>query len=263
MPGRAQAAPNSELPIHFQPPDSENIANYETWTAKIQDQNAQHSLRILIDAMKKGKLPTEFLRFDIIHSENQSKYILEPLFFDTKYAAEYTSDEDINCNVGAGPIGRTNNSMIIYNSSGTGGTKIKCGAGNQLYFLGDGTDVIDEGWGDDIFATGRGNDEIRKSWGREILILEKGWGTEKIKVNCGDSRPNKNSKIFTNTLTNMAAREELIDYKPPFDYINYIVFGPGIREKDIYWDNARLINRTTGDEIRFQGRCFNFIYADE
>lgn len=52
-------------------------------------------------------------------------------------------------------------------------------------------------------------------------------------------------------------------YKWPHDYINFIVFGPGIKPQDLAWEGRNIIvNRNSGDRLTLQGVCYNFVFVD-
>lgn len=55
----------------------------------------------------------------------------------------------------------------------------------------------------------------------------------------------------------------LLDYKWPYDYINFIIFGPGIKPQDLGWEGKNIIvNRNNGDRLTLQGTCYNFVFVD-
>lgn len=128
---------------------------------------------------------------------------------------------------------------------------IECLRNGHLIYAGDGKDIIESSWGNDIVYGGKGDDVIDTGWGSDIIIFNQGWGSDIVKKTCHFSRYRKEATL--------GGTGKGYGWK----YTNFIVFGPDIYPKDIVWNENKLINKSTGDTIDFDGKCFNFVYFED
>jgi hypothetical protein len=134
---------------------------------------------------------------------------------------------------------------------GTDDTNIvKCAWGNQLYFMKDGNDHIDDSWGDDIIYAGPGNDIIDAHWGNDLIFFNYGWGQDTINKTC----------TFSAYIPQDSAKAKKVYWNKQWPYKNFIVFGKDIRKEDMVSVNGKLVHKLTGDSITIKGDCFNLIY---
>ncbi|QKK05131.1 MAG: PDZ domain-containing protein [Pseudomonadota bacterium] len=55
-----------------------------------------------------------------------------------------------------------------------------------------------------------------------------------------------------------------IDYRYPYEWPDFIVFGKGISPEDMEWRGSALVHREAGHSITFsEGPCFNFVFTEE
>lgn len=55
-----------------------------------------------------------------------------------------------------------------------------------------------------------------------------------------------------------------VDYRYPYEWPDFIVFGKGILPEDMEWRGSALVHKNSGHSITFsEGPCFNFIFTEE
>jgi Ca2+-binding RTX toxin-like protein len=134
---------------------------------------------------------------------------------------------------------------------GTGETNIvKCSHGNQLYFMREGDDHVDDSWDDDIIYGGPGNDILDAGWGNDLLFFNYGWGQDTVRKTCHSS-----SYVPQDSINSAN-----VYWAPDWPYKNFIVFGKDVRREDIVSVNDKLVHKVTGDSISIDGNCFNVVY---
>lgn len=124
---------------------------------------------------------------------------------------------------------------------------------------------------DDIITKIDDNPVVNMSEGESISAMRGVPGT-RVKIsykplNMTDER----SISIERKLVTTAARPQAkltqplapIDYKWPYKYLSFIVFGKDIKPEDIVLTDKTLTNKKTGDQILFPGgACFNLAYSD-
>ena len=203
-----------------------------------------NTFKTLIKMMEKGKLPVHFPDDPTGETSNSGARFFEELNFTPKILARTTTNSPtVECpNRDTGVI-LGDNEM----------NNLTCSWGNQIYWAGNGIDHINDAWGADLINAGKGNDMIDAGWGRDIIVFEKNWGSDVVEKTCHRSN--------SPDITKMYGYETNKDWA--FPYINFIVFGPGIYERDMEWQGQILMNKRTNDSITFYDKCFNFIYYED
>lgn len=122
-----------------------------------------------------------------------------------------------------------------------------CGSGNTVFMAGDGNDLIRDAWGSDIVYTGKGDDVIDLGNPSDIVIFEKGWGKDKLKI--------EGFQLDT---------YKVMDQNYRWKFSSFIVFGKGIKPNDLFWEDDRLIHKETGDFIEIKGDLnANIVFHDD
>lgn len=331
-------------PDSYTPSATSDIAQYEDWVTGLATPAAKSRLGLVVDLMKQGKLPTEFLSW----TGEFNAYTLDKLDFDPSSLSvlNLNDDERVN-NCG-------HNSSVLVSIQAN--AHVECHAEKNIFFVSSGTsnDDIHLPWGDNaFFSLGAGDDKISNRWKRDIILLDENWGKKVVRKACSHARPenpvvlksvkgaaplvggvgmhfgeHNGSLIIRDVVKGMPAekaglmpgdhiikidnmpvseltysaesrllgepgtkiqltykrgdKEEtvqteraplgpedkenlrIIDYKWPFTYTNFIIFGPGIKKEDITWESDHLlVNKRTGDSIEFlTAPCYNFVYYD-
>lgn len=192
------------------------------------------SLNLFVDkAISKGVIPNKIVFLDPRSGAKFQK-------IDFKYREQMKWGIDSIC-----PVFKDE---IIDASKGINHS-IVCERGNTIILAGQGDDWVHDTFGNDVIYAGDGNDIIDAGdEGSDILVFEKGWGHDVVSINGVEIIP---ETIIGN------------DKKYHWKYSSFIVFGKGIKPKDIEWNNNILKNAKMGDTINFHGNMkFNLVFMD-
>ncbi len=232
------------------------VANYEVFEEHAPRQ-ASSTIKLLINSMKKGRLPSVFLSAPNKTDGGRRRY--ERLFMDAERvinSSEMGNDvvqvdckdvQDMGYAYAHILVGDILDNVFICKVPPEDVSE------NQLFLGGPGNDKITDLQGNKIINGGTGNDQIFAGRGRKILVFEKGWGNDEVKADCRDSIITKNSIPDKNPLNRYWT----------FKFSNFVVFGPQVREQDMEWDGLTYRNKVTGDSVTFNNKCYNFVFYDK
>lgn len=125
---------------------------------------------------------------------------------------------------------------------------IKIYDNDTVIMTGDGNDNIEDTKGDNIFYPGGGNDIVKTSGGSNIIILDKDWGKDKVKLNSYVVNKQKISSSYGSY---------------PWIYSSFVIFGKDIYRKDIFWKENTLVNIKTGDSLELDNRNINVVFSTD
>jgi hypothetical protein len=209
----------------------EAIARYEVAMARAPAE-FQPTMAILIDLMKRDKLPTLFPNGGVGPDPRAPvgvRYLFQP-------------------DAAVGTVGRGSDCKGFYFAGPADGSTLKCAFGNQFFVLGNANDVLDDSWGDDIVNPGGGDDVLNLGWGNDIVVLQKGWGDD----------------IITKTCTSSFSANDRSRLNWPHQFTNFIVFGPGIRPADMRWESKSvLMHEPSRGRLTIKDQCFNFVFTED
>jgi hypothetical protein len=230
--GPAPVPDPSEVRILLSPTPTEAIARYEAAMDRAPAE-FRPTMKILIDLMKDHKLPTLFPNGGINPDPGAP---VGPRYLFNPEAAPGTVQSGSNC-------------KGFYFAGQADGGNLECGFGNQFFVLGTANKVLDDGWGDDIVDPGRGDHVLHLGWGNDIVVLQEGWGDDIITKTC------HNSVLATNDRNRL---------NWPFQFTNFIVFGPGIKPSDVHWEiKGTLVHEPSKSRLTINDQCFNFVFTEE
>jgi hypothetical protein len=209
----------------------EAIARYEAAMARAPAE-FQPTMEILIDLMKRHKLPTLFPNGGVGPDPRAPvgiRYLFQP-------------DAEV------GVVSRGSDCKGFYFAGPAEGSTLKCAFGNQFFVLGNANDVLDDSWGDDIVNPSGGDDVLHLGWGNDFLVLQKGWGDDIITKTC-------TSSFSANDRSRLNWRHQ---------FTNFIVFGPGIRPSDMRWESKSvLMHEPSKGRLTIKDQCFNFVFTED
>ena len=141
---------------------------------------------------------------------------------------------------------------MIIDASQDINTSIPCPDGDKLILASSGNDWIKDAVGNNIIYAGEGNDTLELGSGSQIIIFDKGWGNDKLKLSYSS-----NSKLNPKEILGD-------DGTYGWEYSSFLLFGKGIRPEDLSWENeTKLVNLKTADSIEFtQKPSINFAFMD-
>jgi Ca2+-binding RTX toxin-like protein len=207
------------------------LAEYETLLSRAP-QAAQPTMRILIDLMKRGKLPVLMPVGEPTGDQNAPRGV-RPLFREIAGASGTRRNRDCEALIIGRPEGDT----------------VKCAFGNHFFVMGPGQDVVEDSWGDDILNPGAGDDVLSLGWGNDILVLEAGWGNDIISKTCHNSRLS-------------AADRARLGWT--HEFVNFIVFGPGVQPADVKWETKTiLVHEPSKSRLTINGHCFSLVFTED
>lgn len=133
---------------------------------------------------------------------------------------------------------------------------MECSWGNQFIYGGGGDDTIRDHWGNDFIYPGSGNDTVDAGWGSDVILYFPGWGHDSLDKTCHESTYFR--KPEDTGPSNLSYR---------WEKTNFLIFGGGISERDIFIDGDVIRNVKTGDTITTNHldtqNCFNFIFTGD
>jgi hypothetical protein len=219
----------SEVRFLLSATPAEAIAHYEAAMDRAPAE-FRPTMKILIDLMKDNKLPTLFPNGGVGSDPGAP---VGPRYLFNPKAAVGTLESGSDC-------------KGFYFASQV--DTLKCAFGNQFFVLGNANRVLDDSWGDDIVNPGRGEHVLHLGWGNDLVLLQEGWGDDIITKTC------------TRSILSMNDRQRL---NWPFQFTNFIVFGPGIRASDVHWEmEGTLVHEPSKSRLTVNDSCFNFVFAD-
>jgi hypothetical protein len=252
MMGNVQSAPN-EIPLTPQQEDESQKAVDTIMNAVTELKNVEKNLspsikptiEILSGAMATARFPSHLLSFTLDATQKRQVQNLK-LDTDSLQSADVLATDSINCELNGGKI----SAALIGNDKNN---TIACAANDsaspndQIFIGGAGADTISDSFGNRIVNAGSGNDTIQLGSGRSILVLEEGWGQDKVAFNCAGS------KIEPNQIPD--------DISIPWmhSYTNFIVVTPKLTMTDLEWDGMTLTRKGSNDRLTVNEKCFTLI----
>lgn len=121
--------------------------------------------------------------------------------------------------------------------------------GNRLILGGPGDDKITDTFGNRIVNGGTGDDTIALGQGRSIIVLEDGWGNDKVTADCSNA--------------SVSQIQVPSDVLMPWTYksMNFIVLSPRIDPVDVMWDGLTLKSKSGQDTLTVNENCFVLVPA--
>lgn len=218
---------------------------------------AGSTLKILINLMKKGRLPSVFLSVPTETARVIRKY--ERLSFDPKNIIDASFADDsvvrINCTDVKNPKFDYAHILVgdILDNEFSCTIAPRNATEDQIFLGGPGDDTIVDVAGNKIINGGTGDDRVQGGLGRKILVFEKGWGKDIVKGSC------TNAVIEKSSLSQADPMNRYWTHK----FANFVIFGPQVYESDMEWQGLTYVNKVTGDSIAFENKCYNFIFYDK
>ena len=123
---------------------------------------------------------------------------------------------------------------------------------DRLFLGGPGNDDMISAYGNRILNAGTGDDKMTAGPGRTIVILDDAWGKDTLTVDCTHTKVNLQSELPTSFP---------IPWVQP--YTNFILLSPRINPADVEWNGLVLTNKTTGDTLSVNEKCFNLVSAGQ
>lgn len=222
------------------------MATYQNLSSKAKEP-LKTTIEILNGAMSSGKLPAYFLsNRDAANPKREYQTLGINL---SSMVSVQPPQTYATCASGAG--GPTN--ILVGDENANSLTCPLAGAisGDQIFLGGPGNDTITDASGNRIVNSGSGNDTIKLGPGRSIIVLEEGWGTDTLTVDCSGAK--------------VEANEIPADFPVPWvsKFSNFIVLSPHIAIQNVIWQGNTLTNISTGDQLTVNENCFTLVSANQ
>jgi hypothetical protein len=206
---------------------------------------AKSTMEILSGAMSTVRLPAYLLSATVDASQKRTQ---QKLSFDisTIQSAETLGIDNIVCELNGGAISAmllgsdTNNSITCTQNDASKNI-------DQLFIGGSGDDTISDSFGNRVVNGGGGNDTIQLGSGRSIVVIDEGWGQDKITFDCAGASVSEAQKPANN------------DIPWTSSFINFVVVSPKLSMSDLEWDGLTLKRKGSADTLTVNEKCFTLI----
>ncbi len=209
---------------------------------------AVSTFSILNAAVFNGRLPAYLLS----QSKNASQVReFELITLDPRKVSAIRSGETtLTCGLGANAVdimvGDNGDNRIVCDLDET------AAAHDRIFLGGPGNDEMISAHGNRIINAGTGDDKITAGPGRTIIMLDDAWGKDTLTVDCTGAKVAIPGELPPNFP---------IPWVQP--YTNFILLSPRINTTDVEWNGLVLTNKTTGDTLSVNEKCFNLISAGQ
>lgn len=241
--GQTQALPDIPLTPEQKKQADEAVAKISEAVTGYRDlqrslpRPASDALSVLNAGIVSGRLPAYFLSTSIPRQFETLKLDAQALV-----TTEEEGKSDIFC--------QGNQSILIGNDLAN---TISCEnpaslpANDKLIMGGPGDDTIKDITGNRIINPGSGDDAITVGKGRTVIVLDEGWGNDKVTIDCTDAKvtPDQIPAGFP------------VPWTAPFT--NFIVLSPQIAPSSISWQGNVLNNSVTGSTLSVNENCFTLV----
>ena len=226
----------------------DKISDVITGMKGMEDQasaTVKPTLEILSNAMSAVRLPAYLLS---ANTDGNGKRTEQELNFDlaSVQSADILATDNIVCELNGGNIsttlvGNDNNNSIICASNDA------VSANDQLFIGSAGNDTITDSYGNRVVNGGGGNDTIQLGAGRRIVVLDEGWGQDKISFTCAGASVTDAQKPINSPIPWTS------------NFINFVVLSPKISMSELEWDGMVLKRKGSPDTLTVNDKCFTLI----
>lgn len=203
------------------------------------------TIEILSSAMSSVKLPSYLLSASLDSAQKRSEQTLN---FDLSslQSATTLATDNLVCELNGGKI----SSVLLGNdttNSLTCTTNDASSSQDQIFVGGLGNDTISDSFGNRVVNGGAGNDTIQLGAGRSLVILDEGWGQDKVSFTCAGATVEDNQKPISSSIPWTSK------------FINFVVVSPKISMADLEWDGMTLKRKGSSDTLTVNDKCFTLI----
>lgn len=203
------------------------------------------SVDLLVSAVAAVRLPPELLTIDL---DGEQKRRFQNIRFDLNavQSSDTLMTPNLNCELNAG----VTSDILLGNDSNN---SLNCAQNDsainrdQIFVGGAGDDIINDAFGSRIVNAGAGNDTITLGRGRSIILLEEGWGQDKLTLDCSEAVVDKNEIPSSNPVPWTA------------NFVHFVIVSPRIGQSNLEWDGMVLKHKSSPDTLTVNDKCFTLI----